>query len=209
MVTSSSAVSDPMRKAAIRAAVILAVGLICAGASWQWRQASTATQTAFQRQMNHLRSEVARLRQDKQWTQTYQSNYQHLVDRGLVGTESRLEWRALIIAAAQQLHLPDVKMSFTPKQLRKPTTLDDQSDDHDALISAYSSQMSFDLSLFHSLDLLPLLDTLDHSASAILMPVRCSLEMAKDPLYLGADPQVKSRCDLDWITIAPSPVDSY
>ena len=209
MVPSPSAVSDPMRKATIRAAVILAVGLICAGASWQWRQISTANQTAFQRQMNHLRSEVGRLRQDNQWTQTYQSNYQHLVDRGLVGKESRLEWRALIIEAAQQLQLPDVNMSFTPKQLRKSTVLNDHSSDHDALISAYSSQMSFDLSMFHSLDLLPLLDTLDHSASAILVPVRCSLEMAKDPLYLAAEPQVKSRCDLDWVTLAPAPEDSY
>ena len=199
--------SDPVRKASIRAAIILAIGLICGGASWQWQVAAAQKQTDFQRQMNHLRSEVARLRQDRQWTETYQPNYQRLVNNGLIGKESRLEWRALIIDIAQQLHLPEVKISFKPRQLLEPTDSEFNSGQRQA--NSYQSQMSVDLALFHSLDLLPLLYSLDHSASAILLPVRCSMTLDNDPLYLTADPMIKSHCDLNWVTIEPTPAEQW
>ncbi len=194
--------SDSIRKAGIRAAIILAIGLICGGAAWQWQVAAAQKQMDFQRQMNHLRSEVSRLRQDRQWTQTYQPNYQRLVNNGLIGKESRLEWRALIIDIAQQLHLPEVKISFKPRLLLKPT--DSEFNSAPMQVNSYQSQMSVDLALFHSLDLLPLLYSLDHSASAILLPVRCSMILDADPLYLTAEPLIKSHCDLNWVTIEPT-----
>lgn len=197
---------DPFNRALIRAAIILSVGLLIALVAWQLRSSKAAEELAYQRQMDHLRNEVARIRDEREWTETYQPNYEKMVANGLIGPESRLEWRALIIALAKQLELPEVKMTFSPKKHR--TSLDNKISDQPPLqVTSYESKMALDLTLFHSVDLLTLLDQLDQSATAILIPDRCSMSLAKDPIYLDAIPLIKSHCELSWVTIEPtSPV---
>ncbi|RLA09978.1 MAG: hypothetical protein DRQ60_06955 [Gammaproteobacteria bacterium] len=203
---------DRLGRAFIKAAIILGFGLIVTLGTWQFRASATAEEITHQRQMNYLRDEVARIRRDREWTEAYQPNYEKMVANGLVGEESRLEWRAMIVNLARRLKLSDVKMTLSPKKSRTDSA-DVFTDQNTPIqVSSYESQMALDLTLFHALDLLSLLDELDQSTTAILMPLRCQMSLDQDPFFLGAIPLIKSHCDLSWVTVNPTPpviVDEY
>ena len=197
--------NDPLGRALIKSAIILAIGLVIMLMAWQLRSSRAADELAYQRQMDRLRDDVARIRTERDWTETYRPNYEKMVTNGLVGKESRLEWRALIISLAKQLELSEIKMTFSPKQRRTDPAGEFTDPQPATQVTSYESQMALDLTLFHSLDLLALLDQLDRSTTAILMPIRCTMSMAEDPIYLDAIPLIKSHCDLSWVTIDPTP----
>jgi len=196
---------DRLGQALIKSALILIVGLTISVVVWFIKESAVADEASFQHQMNYLRSEVARIRQDRAWTKTYQSNYEKMVANGLIGDESRLEWRALIVGLAQRLKLPDIKMTFSPKKSQPGVARDHIDQNVPLQVSSYESKMALDLTLFHALDLLPILDELDSSTTAILMPLRCRMSLDKDPIFLDARPLIESHCDLKWVTVQPTP----
>lgn len=196
---------DYLGQALIKAAIIVGGGLLIVALAWQLRSTTEMKERSFQQQMDYLRTEVARIRQDRIWTETYQPNYEKMVADGLIGEESRLEWRALVLSLAKQLKLPKVEITFSPRKNRNAS--DDFFDElqSPSSIASYESKMSLDLTLYHALDLPHLLEQLDQSATAILMPKRCYLALDKDPVYLDAEPLVESNCDLGWVTVQPTP----
>ncbi len=195
----------PLRGALIKASIILIVGLVTCVSAWQLRASAERNEHQFQLQMNQLRDEIERLRKDRQWTLTYQSSFQQLVEGGLIGNEKRLEWRALIIALGKELRVPDIQFDYQPKQ-NLPIEHLLQLGNHESLaVSAFASTMRVGASLLHSGDLLTLLYTLDHNRSAILMPQRCLMKLDRDPLYLRPEPLISTQCDLNWITLSIDP----
>ena len=196
---------DHLHQALVKTAIIIGFGLLITALAWQLRTTAEAEERSFQQQMDYLRGEVARIRQDRVWTETYQPNYEKMVADGLIGDESRLEWRALVLSLAQQLKLPKVEITFSPRKNRADP--DDSFDNMEPAlpVTSYESQMSLDLTLYHALDLPPLLSQLDQSATAILMPKRCYLSLDQDPIYLDAVPLIESSCDLNWVTVQPNP----
>ena len=153
--------------------------------------------------MNLLRGEIEQFRNDRNWALTYQSSYEKLVAGGLIGDESRLEWRALMVALGRELKLPDISIKYVPRRAVETEGLLQLSAGEWMQVSVFASTMTFDASLLHSGDLLTLLYTMDHNTSAILMPKRCLLKLAEDPLYLSPEPLIRSQCELNWLTLLP------
>ncbi|MEL0083833.1 MAG: hypothetical protein VW985_12450 [Gammaproteobacteria bacterium] len=200
----------PMGKALFNSGIMVITGLIIMLIAWQLKHSLAAQELAYQRQMDQLRDQVAHIRRDREWTLAYQPGYTRMVNQGLIGEERRLEWRAVIIELAERLKLPELKMTFSPKTEFNPPTDNADQAAADSQVTGYQSEMALELSLFHGADLLSLLDTLDRSRSAILMPLRCRMALQEEPLYLDASARIDSHCDLQWITVKPSPpLDNY
>lgn len=196
---------DRLAQALKKSAIIFGAGLLVTLIVWQIRETAVAKEISYQQQMNYLRDQVARIRRDREWTEAYQFNYEQMVANRLIGEESRLEWRSMVVDLARNLKLPEVKITFSPKQARPVATNPVIELQAPLQVSSYSSQMTLDLRVFHALDLILLLSELDRSTSAVLMPKRCSLSLDSDPVYLDALPLVTASCDLGWVTVQPAP----
>lgn len=183
-------------------AMILAGAALAVGTRHLEQGAGAAYRDALAKQ-TELKSRLARARDDEQEIRRNIEHFDALRRSGIVGEEQRLDWveRIRSIKAARKLY--DLQYEIAPRQVLDPAIAPGAGGEFEFLASTMRLQMQ----LLHEGDLLGFLSDLRSGAHAYLRPRSCiverlaKLDTDRAPEPMGAVPQLKADCLIDWITI--------
>ena len=192
----------------IRWSLALALAMIVAGVSLVlWSQKMLHAEQSAHRAALAKRVEVGsrltRARAEEQDIRQSIERLNALRAGGIVGGEQRLEWVEHMrrIKVARKLY--DLQYEIAPQHVLDPAILPGTSGDFEFLASTMRLQMQ----LLHEGDLLGFLGDLRGSGYAYLRPRSCvverlaRIESERVPEPVGAGPQLKADCVIDWITV--------
>lgn len=187
-----------LRLAIAAAAVLVGIGVALLllsenklDAARQARQAAMAARTAAQDRVARVAEEEREITQNLQ-------HYQKMVQRGMVGTENRLDWIDTIAAIKAQRKLFDISYNIEPQ---KPV---DYPGVQEAGTSDFvASRLRLQMALLHEEDLLIFLVDLQKASRSFVSVRRCSISrLDRGAVPAGASgPRLQSDCLLDLITL--------
>jgi hypothetical protein len=122
--------------------------------------------------------------------------YGELLERGIVGTERRLDWREQVARIKEAHQIADVECEFGPTQPAEIESLPPRLARHEFM----SSPMTLKIAALHEQQLLDFLDGLGKSASAVLRVRACRIERLAES-DASADARLKADCVVEWITL--------
>lgn len=159
-----------------------------------YRQAQQSFEQ-MQAKANHLRSEEQEVRQRI-------AQYHDLVNRGVIGSEQRLDWVDTLRAIQRDRKLLGLEYEIQPQQVMPANAFPTQTPGHDFL----ASSMQVKIPLLHEDDLINFLADLRDRSPAFIRVRECHIgRVAQSAVPSGIAPaqmpQLESTCLLDWITI--------
>jgi hypothetical protein len=185
----------------IRPSLALAAALGLAGAAGVFAsgQALRAAQKAHgeaETTLEDIQGRLSRAREEEQDLKRKIARFGELAARGLIGQEQRLHWVESMRRIRQARKLFDLQYEIAPQR-----HLDAAPDAGGFAFMASSMQLS--MQLLHEEDLLGFLGELRASVNAHLRIRRCEVERLPRGPEEGSvlEPQLKARCELDWITL--------
>ncbi len=192
------------------ALLLLIVSLLIASAAvWVvFAQQKTATQThnSLIAAEKEMAANLRRARNEEQELRDKITRYEALKQRGIVGTEQRLDWIDLINQIKTARRIPKLEYDFAPQRKLDATFLPEGAETSG--MRFMSSQMHLRLSLLHEGELLGFLDDLRAAAPALIQVRACNLARSMpspaDPAQRGIKPQLTAECTLEWITLKSS-----
>ncbi len=192
------------------ALLLLIISLLIASAAvWAvFAQQKVATQThnSLIAAEKEMAANLRRARNEEQELRDKITRYEALKQRGIVGTEQRLDWIDLISQIKTARRIPKLEYDFAPQRKLDTTFLPEGAET--SSMRFMSSQMHLRLSLLHEGELLGFLDDLRAAAPALIQVRACNLARSMpspaDPAQRGIKPQLTAECTLEWITLKSS-----
>lgn len=153
-----------------------------------------------------MATNLARARNEEQELRDKITRYETLKQRGIVGSEQRLDWIDLINHIKIARRISKLDYEFSPQRKIDATLLPEGAEAGG--MSFMASQMHLRLSLLHEGELLGFLDDLRTTAPALIQVRACSLARSlpdpDDASQHGIRPQLNAECTLEWITLKAS-----
>lgn len=189
--------------------LLIACLLIVSAAVWgALAQQKTATQrhNSIIAAEKEMAANLMRARNEEQELRDKITRYETLKQRGIVGTEQRLDWIDLIKHMKAARHITKLEYEFAPQRKIDAALLPDGAEAGG--MSLMSSQMHVQLSLLHEGELLDFLDDLRTAAPALIQVRACHLARSvrgpadlTDTAQRGTKPQLSAECTLEWLTL--------
>ena len=183
-----------IRRATLTLAGVLAVSVVLVGAS-------IALQSKWETDLAHSKSERTEARRklseadlEKQEIRQFQPKFEVLLQRGLVGEESRLMWVERLRQIQDKRQLMPLTFSFSAQ---KPFAVDPSVTTGD--MELRGSRLNVKMDMLHELDLFHLLD--DLKSIGFYRAQSCTLQRAlrsADPMA----PHMSADCNLYLLTMA-------
>ena len=123
--------------------------------------------------------------------------YRALEARGIIGSESRLDWVEALRSASRRLALPELRYALgTQEQLPAERVA------HSAMFGVHRSVMELHLGLLHEEDLLRLVDLVEVEAQGLFSVSSCHIRRAgEDFVQHPAALNLRAACVLEWFTL--------
>lgn len=150
-----------------------------------------------------IHARLARVAEEAQDARGHAARFAALVERGVIGTERRLEWVEQMRRAKAARKLYDLQFEIAPQQAIEAALLPGSSGDYEFR----SSAMRLHMHLLHEGDLLGFIGDLRDGAHAYLRPRSCVVERLAPSASeapgraTAVGPQLRADCIIDWITI--------
>jgi len=125
--------------------------------------------------------------------------YQVLEARGIIGSESRLDWVEALRSASRRLVLPELRYALgTQEQLPAERAA------RSAMFGIHRSVMELHLGLLHEEDLLRLIDLIEAEAQGLFSVSSCHIRrVGKDFVQHPGALNLRAACALEWFTLRP------
>ncbi|NJD24951.1 MAG: hypothetical protein FIB06_06055 [Betaproteobacteria bacterium] len=180
-------------------AMIAASGLVVFWSATAERQAS-ARRDAAASARTQIEQRLRQVRTEEQEIKARTLQYQGMEERGMTGTERRLEWTELLRDLNAQIGLPGISYELGAQAQLEPAA---------AGSPAYHvSTMKLQLHLLHEEDLLNFLTRLRQQASALTLVRSCRVARAGSAAPAPAGAQLTADCQIDWITLRKASVET-
>jgi hypothetical protein len=186
----------------LRGAVVAAVGALLVGGAMlagshflleEMRRAYEHDRRQFQQASRRY---IA-LDDEERQIRSYLPRLESLIERGILGTEHRLDWMDALRGANARLRLVGLRYDIHPQQSFQPEFPLNLGD-----FRVYASRMEISAGLLHEEDLLRLLDEIDRHALGTFAVDSCVLKRVTESVAADASrPNVSARCEVLWLTL--------
>ena len=149
------------------------------------------TQRATRQQLADARKNLSAARDDKENMATYTKEYSAILQRDIIGEESRLNLIEALESLRQRNRVRDFKYAIAPQQPYKPTPAQD-SGNFDLLFSP----MTLQIELLHEGQLINFFDSLRRDIGGWFILEKCTLTRSD----VGVA-QLKADCAGGWLTM--------
>lgn len=120
-----------------------------------------------------------------------------LYNRGIIGSEKRLNWVETLEAAGKDIKLPAMKYQI---ESRKPYEPDFELDTGN--YELYETEMNLSLGLLHEVDLAKLFNALNKNASGLFNVTQCRFNRTNKKIELDPEkPNLSVNCELQWYSL--------
>lgn len=180
-------------------ALCVAGAVVVTGLSLWFRQTAAQEHDAILQRFRAASEHYLAIDEEERIIAEQYPRFQTLVQRGVIGTERRLDWVESLRRAEQALDLPSIEYRIEAQQV-EPAAYPIDSEGFELRASA----MELDLGLLHEQDLARLLDFLTRETSGLFSVERCELTRLKpDPAQTApTTPRLHANCRLQWFTLA-------
>lgn len=129
--------------------------------------------------------------------QKYLPEFIDLYNRGVIGSEQRLNWIEVLQNAGARIKIPSLSYSISSqKDYTPPYSISLGS------YKLYKSEMSLEIQLLHEGDLFSLLSTLNNEARGEFNLTSCNLDKGRNDIVESAKAaNIRASCELEWYTI--------
>jgi hypothetical protein len=175
-------------------AAALCVGFVLAGqdqlaGARREHAAANARKTEFEGKLKQVRQEEIEIRRKSEL-------YSDLQRRGVIGTESRLDWIEGIRAIRDNRKLIELKYEFAPQR-----PLDKAEEGSHRF---HSSTMRARLRLLHEGDLVNFINDLGLQSRALIKVDACTIRRSTRAQSGSELAPLTAECDIQWITVMPA-----
>ncbi len=167
--------------------------------------------TARQENLRHTAAEreiaanLVRARNEEQELRDKIIRFEALKQRGIVGTEQRLDWVEIINQIKKEHRIVKFDYEISPQRKADAALIPDGADAGG--LSFMASQMKLTLTLLHEGELLQVLDDLRNQAPAWISLRACQITRQKMSPVAAVQPTanaaIQAECTLEWLTIKP------
>ncbi len=147
--------------------------------------------------LTRVRSEYQTIDDEQRIIETYLPQYRTLEERGIIGSERRLDWVETLRAAAAKIRLPSLRYELFPQgEYRAEFPLPQ------GAYKVYESTMRLDLGLLHEGDLVALLAELNRNSEGLFTVSSCSIRRNGEQVRFEPNvPNISASCELRWLTV--------
>ncbi len=120
-----------------------------------------------------------------------------LANRGIIGSENRLNWVENLEATAKNIQLPGLRYQIDSRQPFEP-----EFNLNTGAYELFATKMNLTLGLLHEIDLAKVIDDLNKNAAGLYNMTQC--RFAKTGRNIEADaqrPNVSVECQLQWYSL--------
>lgn len=156
-----------------------------------------ATQKGVQSLRAEAQGKLARVSDEEKELRDKIARFRQFEAQGLVGQEHRLDWIERIRTIKTERRLLNVQYELAPQQ---PMPGQGSGGDFQFMVSTMVIRME----LVHEEDLLSFLGDLKSGVQAMIRVRHCRVErISRVGLEAASGAQLKSECELEWITLRP------
>ncbi|HSD60484.1 MAG TPA: hypothetical protein VLC55_06475 [Burkholderiales bacterium] len=186
-----------LRGALLLLVVVASAGAAAVYASLNYVQAQRAATRAAEQQAADARKRVMFVRHEKEDLLRYYPKYQSLMERGVVGSDRRLDWVEAVEALGKRHGLFSLKYTMgAQKPLDAPAAAPAR-----AGFDVSVSPMTLEVTALHEGQLLDFLDSLRQEIKGLGMLERCALARTGSGRELRFAPQISATCTVGWVTL--------
>jgi hypothetical protein len=163
------------------------------------QQHMNATELSLQQQeskLNQARQRYQSSGMEKETIVKYLPIYQHLIKKGFIGEERRIEWVDSLRTIHQENKLFGINYSIASQEDYKPTF-----NLNAGPFILRRSVMKLELSMLHEGDLTTLIEALKAKESTPFIPRDCEITRVSTDVANKLTPNLLASCELDWLTI--------
>lgn len=157
-------------------------------------QAARQTLSATQNTLQEADHQLQQARSDETTIREKSAIFRHIVARGILGEERRLEWIEQLNAVREKLKLINLQYELGPQQRLNSEARDD--------FVYFASPMRLRIDLLHEEDLIRFLDKLLPQSKALIHVRSCLISrLGAAPAATSPASVLQADCTLDWITL--------
>jgi hypothetical protein len=183
-------------------AALLVLALACGGSFLYWSaERAGGARQIYERESkarDQAHDRLARVGEERRIIERYGPAYQHLVERGVIGAEQRVNWLDALRRASQATHGFGVDYQLSGQEGSQEPGLRVDS----RVLNAQQSTMKLHMRLLHEGDLLAFLDALDKTSVGLHLLRECSVDrVGAGPFVVRFEPKLQAECTLTWVTL--------
>lgn len=134
---------------------------------------------------------------DEQIIKEYYPRFIEFYNRGIIGSEKRLNWIETLQSARYGINLPNMRYQIDSRKIYEP--------DYELNTGAYDlyvTSMKLNLGLLHEIDLAKLIDELNKDASGLFNIKSCHFNRANNSIEMDPDKSnINAECELQWYSL--------
>ena len=157
-------------------------------------------QTEYDQYQSHFREASQKYLSvdgDKKIIKEHYPRFIELYNRGVIGSEKRLNWVETLQAAGQEIKLPAMRYQI---ESRKPYEPGYQLDT--GSYELYVTNMNLDLGLLHEIDLAKMITELNKDASGLFNIKRCRFNRTNKGIEIDPEKSnISAGCELQWYSL--------
>lgn len=120
-----------------------------------------------------------------------------LYNRGIIGSEKRLNWIETLQNAGYDIQLPALKYQIDSREPYQPEYEIDK-----GAYELYATKMKLNLGLLHEVDLAKLINSLNKGASGLYNIKSCNFKITGTGILLDAEKaNINTECELQWYSL--------
>ncbi|MDZ7751805.1 MAG: hypothetical protein U5S82_09105 [Gammaproteobacteria bacterium] len=187
-----------LRGAIVILVITLAVASAMVVASRYFKAEQEQAFSTEQRRFLNASRKYLSVDEEERLIREYLPRFEALKAAGLIGEEQRLQWLETLRRVKEELRLPTLQYSISPRGEYEPPAKLPRSD-----YEPYASAMELTAGLVHETDLFRLFDRLERDASGSFSVDGCALSRrGRDTAPPQPDqPNLMASCRLLWITL--------
>ena len=168
---------------------------------WWWSYSYVQTEQQKLKKIdrsNHaIAIQIQIAKQDAQTIRRYRNSYLALVNKGIIGSEHRLQWVSGLRDVSRQLALSNTHFKISPRGPAPASYIKTAGS-----IRAYRTQMNIRLGLPHEIDLLRVLGALEQQPGHFTVS-DCKISRTSNVILLKKHhTNLNANCNLDWYSIS-------
>ena len=171
-------------------------GVLLAG-SYFFRDKMQKEYDQYQNHFRDVSQKYLSVDGDEKIIKEHYPKFIELYNRGVIGSEKRLNWVETLQAAGTDIKLPAMRYQI---ESRKPYEPDYELDTGD--YELYATNMNLNLGLLHEIDLAKMISELNKDASGLFNIKRCRFSRTNKGLEFDPEKSnISADCELQWYSL--------
>ncbi len=175
---------------------LLLSGALLAG-SYFFRNNMQKEYEQYQSHFREISQKYLSVDGDEKIIKEHYPRFIELYNRGVIGSEKRLNWVETLQTAGADIKLPAMRYQIESRKSYKPDYDLDTGD-----FELYATNMKLNLGLLHEVDLAKMLSELNKDASGLFNIKRCKFSRTNKTIELDPEKSnINADCELQWYSL--------